>query len=98
MTRLHTRTFCLVGLVCNLRIYISNLFPGVATGAVGAVTTPWEGTLGLCALNKLFFQLYVIIRKEKEALGLWMLLKSPDCILSFNNHSITISSTAIVRP
>lgn len=81
MTRLHVRTFCFLGLICNLRVYISNSFPGVAEDAVGAGTTPEEGSLGLRALNKLFFECYIIGRKEKEVVRLWMLLKSPDCTL-----------------
>lgn len=65
MTVLHTRAFDLVSLVWNLRIYISNFFPVVAAHAFGAVATPWEGTLDLVALNKLFSQLHIIGRKEK---------------------------------
>lgn len=63
----HSRAPYLIGLARNSRIYISDIFPGAEAGAD---TTLWEGTLALDALNKMFFQLYIIGRKEKEVLGL----------------------------
>lgn len=63
----HPRAPYLIGLARNSRIYISDMFPGAEADAD---TIRWEGTLDLDALNKLFFQLYIIGRKEKEVLGL----------------------------